>query len=319
MKNDPIEAALAQLDDLPLRTPAGKAAFTKALAAKSNLIVAKAARLIGNAQWIELNPEMVVAFDRMIAKGATIDRACAAMIAIARALVQFDCDAPDLYLRGIQHVQMEASYGPAIDTATELREVCAMGLANSTYPHKLRDLVPLLVDKEWRVRAGVIRAIGVIGTDAASLLLRFKMLSGDKDPEVMSDCFVAVLTVEGAAGVPLVARFVESDNPEVREAAILAIGASRRADAVEWLMAKFEQTADKPGRKCILLSLSTSRVEAAVAFLLDIVRNATPATSALAVDALSIHARDQQLSAQVDSAVASRDDRMPFTKLVTDE
>jgi HEAT repeat protein len=319
MKNDPIEAALAQLDDIPLRTPAGRAAFTKALAAKSNLIVAKAARLIGNAQWIEFNPEMVTAFSRMIAKGAAIDKACAAMIAIARALVQSDFDAPDMYLQGIHHVQMEASYGPAIDTAAELREVCAMGLANSTYPHKLRELVPLLVDKEWRVRAGAIRAIGVIGTDAASLLLRFKMLSGDKDAEVMSDCFMAILTLEGAEGVPLVARFAESENPEVREAAILAIGASRRADAVEWLIAKFAQTADKPGRKCILLALSTSRVEAAVAFLLETVRNATPATSTLAVDALSIHARDQQLSAQVDLAIASRADHTPFTKLRTDE
>jgi HEAT repeat protein len=319
MKNDPIEAALAQLDDIPIHTPAGKAAFTKALAAKSNLIVAKAARLIGNAQWIELNPEMAAAFSRMIAKGAAIDKACAAMIGIARALVQSDYDAPDLYLQGIQHVQMEASYGPAIDTAAELREVCAMGLANSTYPHKLRELVPLLVDKEWRVRAGAIRAIGVVGTDAASLLLRFKMLSGDKDSEVMSDCFMAILTLEGAEGAPLVARFAESDDPEVREAAILAIGASRRADAVEWLIAKFAQTADKPGRKCILLSLSTSRLEAAIAFLLDLVRSATPATSTLAVDALSIHARDQQLSAQVDAAIASRADHTPFTKLVADE
>jgi HEAT repeat protein len=319
MKNDPIETALAQLDDIPLHTPTGKAAFTKALAAKSNLIVAKAARLIGNAQWIELNPDMAAAFSRMIAKGAVIDKACAAMIAIARVLVQSDYDAPDLYLRGIHHVQMEASYGPAIDTAAELREVCAMGLANSIYPHKLRELVPLLVDKEWRVRAAVIRAIGVIGTDAASLLLRYKMLLGDKDPEVMSDCFMAVLTLEGAEGVPLVAPFAESGNPEVREAAILAMGASRRADAVEWLIAKFANTADKPGRKCILLSLSTSRMETAVAFLLDLVRNGSPATSTLAIDALSIHARDRQLSAQVDSAVASRNDNMPFTKLVADE
>lgn len=319
MKNDPIEAALAQFDDIPLRTAEGKAAFSKALAAKSNLIVAKAARLIGHAQWLELNPEMAAAFHRMLAKGAASDKACAAAIAIARALVQSDFDAPDLYLRGIRHVQMEASYGPAIDTAAELREVCAMGLANSTYPHKLRELLPLLVDKEWRVRAGAIRAIGVIGTESASLLLRFKMLSGDKDPEVMSDCFTAILALEGAEGLPLVAGFAESDNSEVREAAILAIGASRRADAVEWLIAKFAATAGKPGRKCILLSLSTSRVEAAIVFLLDLIRNATPAASALAIDALSIHARDRQLSAQVDDAIACRARDTPFSKLVVDE
>ena len=306
MKNDPIESALARLDEIPLQTRDGKAGFTKALAAKSNLVVAKAARLIGGAQWIDLNAEMASAFDRLIAKGAALDKGCAAMIAIARALVQLDYDAPDLFLRGIRHVQMEASWGPAVDAAAELREVCAMGLANSTYPHKLRELIPLLVDKEWRVRAGAIRAIAVIGTDGASLLLRFKMLSGDKDPEVMSECFIAVLALEGGEGVPMVAAFAHSGNPEVREAAILAMGASRRTDAVEWLIAEFAKTADPAGRKCILLSLSTSRVEAAVAFLLELIRNGSASASALAIDALSIHARDEQLRAQVEAAAGSR-------------
>jgi hypothetical protein len=306
MKNDPIETALARLDEIPLHTPEGKTAFTKALAAKSNLVIAKAARLIGNAQWIELNNEMANAFDRMIEKGAAVDKGCAAMIAIARALVQLEFDAPDLYLRGIHHIQMEASWGPAIDTAAELREVCAIGLANGTYPHKLRELVPLLVDKEWRVRAGAIRAIGVIGTEAASLLLRYKMLSGDKDPEVMSDCFIAVLALEGSAGVALVVPFAKSQYSEIREAAILAIGASRRNDAVAWLIAEFPRTADPAGRKCIMLSLSTSRVESAVQFLLDLIRTANSPTAALATDALSIHARDRQLREQVEAATASR-------------
>ncbi len=306
MKNDPIESALARLDEIPVHTPEGKAAFTKALAAKSNLIIAKAARLIGNAQWIDLNNEMASAFGRMIEKGAALDKACAAMIAIARALVQIEYDEPDLFLRGIHHVQMEASFGPPIDTATELREVCAMGLANSTYTHKLRELVPLLVDKEWQVRAGVIRAIGVIGNEAASLLLRYKMLSGDKDPEVMSDCFIALLALEGGDGLALVAPFAKSQDREIREAALLAMGASRRADALAWLIAEFPQTADPAGRKCILLSLSTSRVEAAIEFLLDLIRTASPPTAALATDALSIHGRDRQLREQVEAATASR-------------
>jgi HEAT repeat protein len=201
---------------------------------------------------------------------------------------------------------MEGSWGPAIDAGAELREVCAMGLANSNYPHKLRELLPLLVDKEWRVRAGAIRAMAVIGTEAASLLLRFKMLSGDKDPEVMSECFMAVLTLEGREGVPMVAAFAGSGNPEVREAAILAMGASRRADAVEWLIAEFSTTADPAGRKCILLSLATSRVVAGIAFLLGLVRDGSASTSALAVDALSIHSRDEQLRAQIEAALSLR-------------
>ena len=306
MKNDPIESALARLDDIPTHSGEGRAAFSKALAAKSNLVVAKAARLIGAAQWLDLTDEMVAAFHRMIEKGSAIDKACAATIAIARALVQLDFDAPDLYLRGIRHIQMEGSYGPPVDAATELRAVCAMGLANSTYPHKLRELVPLLVDKEWQVRAGTIRALAVIGNEAASLLLRYKMLSGDKDPEVTSECFSAVLVVEGGDGIPLVASFTSSSDPEVREAAILAMGASRRTDAVDWLLARFPQTADSTGRKLILLALSTSRSEAATAFLLDLIRTGSAQTSTLAADALSIHHRDARLRAQVQDALHSR-------------
>ena len=306
MKNDPVESAITRLDEIPLHTPEGKSAFTKALAAKSNPVIAKAARLIANAQWTELCADLATAFDRLIPKGAAADKGCAAMIAIARALVQLDYDSPDLFLQGIHHVQMEASWGPAIDTAAELREVSAMGLANSSYPHKLRELIPLLVDQEWRVRAGVIRAIAVIGTESAALLLRYKMLSGDKDPEVMSECFVAILTLEGGAGVALVSGFARSREPEMREAAILAMGASRRADAIEWLIAEFPRTPDQSGRKSILLSLSSSRVETAIQFLLNLVRTASAATSTLAADALSIHGRDEQLRSQVDAALSER-------------
>jgi hypothetical protein len=310
MKNDPIESALARLDDLPLRTPEGRAAFTKALAAKSNLVVAKAARILGAAQWLELSGEMAVAFDRMIEKAAAIDKACAATTAIARALVQLDYDSPDLFLRGMSHVQMEASWGPAVDAAVELRAVCAMGLANSTYPHKLGALIPLLVDKEWQARAGAIRAIAAIGGESASLLLRFKMLSGDREPEVMAECFTAILAIEGSEGVPLVAQFAgPHGEPEVREAALLAMGASRRVDAVDWLIRQFPATAAIPLRKCILLSLSTSRVEAAITFLLELIRTGSSPAAALAVDALSIHSRDRSLSAQVDDAVRSREER----------
>lgn len=306
MKDDPIVSALARLDEIPLDATEGKAEFTKALAAKSNLVVAKAARLAGNAHWADLAPAMESAFDRMIAKGAAIDKACAAMIAIARALIAVEHDAPELYLRGMRYVQMEGSYGPPIDTAAELREVCAMGLANSTWPHKLRDMIPLLADGEWKVRAGGIRAIAVVGSEPASLLLRFKMITGDKEPEVMSECFAAILDLEGAEGVRLVAQAASSGNLELREAAILALGASRRPDAVDWLKEKFQSTIDREGRRAILLALSTSRVEEAIDFLLELMRSGTGSVPEQAEEALKIHARDEQLRARMDEAIRRR-------------
>jgi hypothetical protein len=304
MKNDPIVSALARLDEIPLDTPAGEAEFTNALASKSNLIVAKAARLAGSLQG--LAPAMETAFDRMMAKGAALDKGCAAMIAIARALIIMEHDAPELYLRGMRYVQMEGSYGPPIDTAAELREVCAMGLANSTWPHKLRDMIPLLADGEWKVRAGVIRAIAAMGGEPGSLLLRFKMITGDQEPEVMSECFAAILDLEGSEGVRVVTQAASSGKPEIREAAILALGASRRADAVDWLKEKFRSTIDRDGRRAILLALSTSRVEAAIDFLLELMRSGTGSVPAQAEEALKIHARDEQLRARMDEAIRSR-------------
>ncbi|HVW09340.1 MAG TPA: HEAT repeat domain-containing protein [Bryobacteraceae bacterium] len=306
MKNDPILAALDRLDQIPLQTPEGKAELTKALAAKSNLIVAKAARLLGSAQWTELAPLMIGAFDRMMAKGSAADKGCAAMIAIARALVTMEHDAPELYLRGMRYIQMEASYGPAIDTAAELREVCVMGLANSVWPHKLRDMILLLADSEWKVRAGAIRAIAVVGGEPAALLLRFKIITGDQEPEVMAECFTAAIDLEGAEGVKIVARATSAAKPELREAAILALGASRRPDAIEWLKEKLQSTADREGRRAILLALATSRVEGAIEFLLELVRSASDFAAAQAQEALGIHARDEQLRARLEEAIRSR-------------
>ena len=306
MKSDPIVSALARLDEIPLDSPESKAEFAKALAAKSNLVVAKAARLAGNAHRADLAPAMESAFDRMMAKGAAIDKACAAMIAIARALIAMEHDAPELYLRGMRYVQMEGSYGPPIDAAAELREVCAMGLANSTWRHKLRDMIPLLGDGEWKVRAGAIRAIAVVGGEPASLLLRLKIIAGDREPEVMSECFAAILELEGSDGVEVVAKAASSGIPEFREAAILSLGASRRPDAVEWLMERFQSTIDREGRRTILLALSTSRVDAAIDFLLELMRSGTGSAPAQAEEALRIHARDEQLRVRMDEAIRSR-------------
>jgi hypothetical protein len=49
MKNDPIEKALAALDDIPLHTPEGRRQIEKALDSKSSLVAAKAARIAGDA------------------------------------------------------------------------------------------------------------------------------------------------------------------------------------------------------------------------------------------------------------------------------
>ena len=307
MKNDPIQTALAALDDIQVGAPDAGKRFGKALAAKSNLIVAKAARIAGDAQLTELTGDLAAAFGRFLDKGSAADKGCVALTAMARALVKLDHDDADLFRRGMKHVQMEGVWGGSEDTAAELRAVCATGLANSRDPRKLRAMVELLTDRQWPARIGAVRAIATVGSEAAALLLRFKALIGDREPEVLSECLTGLLEVDGAEALPLAAQLVDAKEAEVREAAILALGASRRADAIEYLKEKFEAVADRDTRKCILLALASSRTETAIEFLLDLIRQGSDTTAALALSAMSIHAGDARLQEAVEQAKAGRD------------
>ena len=302
MKADPIEAALAQLGHVPLHTSEGQKQIAKALSGKSNLVAAKAARIAGEALWPELTSDLVAAFDTFIARGAAGDKGCAASIAIARALFNLDHGDADVYLKGVRHVQMEGS----VDTAAELRAICAMGLANTRYPGLLRAMVDLLVDREWQARAGAVRALAVASSEAALLLLRFKALSGDREPEVIADCFTGLLSAEGAESVPFVASFADSKDEEVKDAAILALGASRRADAVDWMIERFQHVADVETRKSLLLSLATSRTEAAVGFVLQLIREGSAQISDFAVSAMEVNRGDGQIQGRIDEALRNR-------------
>jgi HEAT repeat protein len=306
MKNDPILAALSQLDDLQAHTPEGRKQFAKALASKSSLVVAKAARILGDNQASEFTEDLVNAFGRFLGKGAASDRGCAALTALARALFRLDCDDAALFRRGMKHVQMEGTWGGSEDVAAELRAVCGMGLANTRDPRRLRDLVELLADRQWPARAGAARAIAAVGSDAAALLLRLKILTGDREPEVISDCLTGLLDVEGAEALPLVESVADSRDEALRDAAILALGASRRADAIEVLKARFDRTADPAAKKCILLALASSRTEAAVEYMIGLIRTGTAATAEAAAEAMSIHRGDARIQAAIEEARAAR-------------
>ncbi len=235
-----------------------------------------------------------------------IDKGCRALTAIARALYTLDYDGADLYLAGMRHVQQEPGYLGANDTAVELRAVCAMGLVSTNYRYKLRELVDLLVDPEWQARAGAVRAIATAGSEAAALLLRLKAQVGDKEPDVMADCFSGLLAVEGSEALPLVTSFADGRAKEVREAAILALGESRRAEAVEWLKEKFARAADGETRQAILLALATSRTEAAIEFVLGVIRSGGEQTLAMAVSAMEVNMGDRRIQEEVEKALKQR-------------
>jgi HEAT repeat protein len=306
MKPDPADQAIEKLSAAAPDTPEGRKIFISALASRYNRVIARAAKILDNLRIADLCPQMADALTRLMSKGEASDKGCVAMLALARTLVNLDYDAPELYLQGMKYVQKEASWGPPVDTAVDLRATCAMGLANSLYPSKYNPLIELLVDAEWGARSGAVRALAALGTESAYILLRYKARIGDENPEVLSTCLEALLAGEGASALPLVTTIAATAGPETREAAILALGASRRDDAIAWLIRRCGEAVRENDRRPLYLALSSSRTEPALDFLLELLRASRSSIFALVNEALAIHGRDPQLRDRIEAAIRAR-------------
>jgi hypothetical protein len=146
---------------------------------RNNFIVAKAARLVADAELFALLPEVLAAFDRFFIDAAKSDPQCWAKNALAKALLKLGHRAKDAYLRGMRHHQMEASWGPPVDTAGTLRATCAHALVDCpamSDADLLTALLEPLTDTDKTVRMEGARAIAQVGGVSAALLLRLRAL-----------------------------------------------------------------------------------------------------------------------------------------------
>ena len=179
----------------------------KALAHRNNFIVAKAADLVREFRMAQLIPDMLTAFDRFFDDAVKTDPQCWAKNAISRALFALDHQEPEVYLRGMQHIQKEPVWGGQSDTAGTLRATCALALVQCrslTDAALLTHLIELAGDKDKAVRAEVMRAIEQVGSPPASLLLRLRAILGADEPEVLGACYSGILRLEGAKAIPWV-------------------------------------------------------------------------------------------------------------------
>ena len=285
-------------------SPAGRAEAAKYLNSKMNLVVAKAARIAGEWLAAELTPQLVEAFDRFMLKPETSDKRCAAKIEILKALCKLEYPSPSIFRRSLRHVQMEPTWGGSVDTAAAVRALGAMGLAQTDYPEALEEIVPLLLDAERDARIGALRAIAASGLPGGALLLRLKALSGD-EPEVLGECFAALLRAAPSQSLEFVAKFLDHREEAVAEAAALALGDSRLESAFAVLREAFERTRALP-RRTLLLAIALLRRENAIDYLLDLVQNGEGKTSADAVAALAMYEKDPNLQERLDRARQTR-------------
>jgi len=310
-----LEERLDQLSQLrhEPHSPATGRELRKALASRHHVVAAKAAKLVAELGLSDLSPDLVAAFDRFLEQPVKTDKGCLAKVAIAAALVELEQPAVDLFRRGIRHVQMEPSFGPPVDAAVELRAHCAIGLANSGYRDAVLELVPLLIDSGSSARLAAARGIAAAGGAEAETLLRFKVLAGDDEPEVLTECFVGLLELVPERSLDFVGEFLGDDDPlsgllgggdsTVAEAAVLALGESRLEAAVPILREQWERCCDRQRGQTILLALVTSRRESALDFLLGLVAGGEPWEASDAITALAIYRDDPRICDRVANAL----------------
>jgi HEAT repeat protein len=168
----------------------------------------------------------------------------------------------------------------------------------------LRLLVDAMGDPAQNVRVEAVRAVAEMGGDEGPLLLRLKARAGDREPPVVGQAFDSLLQLEGAGAVEFVADFLSGGNQDVRAEAALALGSSRRPEAVEALEGAWRGSRDPDLRQTVARAISTSRQERGFAFLLDLVKNGRAAEAATALDALSLHRELPEIWRRVEEAAA---------------
>jgi len=279
----------------------------KGLADPSNLVVASAATMIGDRAIRELAADLVAAFERLLIEPEKSDKQCRGKIAVVEALNKLEYAQPEIFLRGIAHFQEHGwDEEKDQDAAGPLRAHAAFGLARINHPDLLLYLTDLLLDSDKRARAGAARALGGSGSLAAIPLLRFKARLGDKEPEIMGECFSALLELGPTQALPFVAGFLHSFSAGVQEAAIFALAESRHPDAFPIL--KNAQPQTPPAiQETILLAIAMLRLPPALDFLIDLIARKDP-HSRSALSALAIHRHQGKIKERVAAAVAANGD-----------
>lgn len=309
-KSPKLEDLLERLNQIQSDPTTQEAITTlsQVLKSKYAVAIARAARIIGKAELKQFCPELETVFGKLLLNAAASDPACVAKKAIAEALYRMEYRGQDLFLSGIHHIQMEPVWGGSIDTAPGLRGFCALGLVRMHYPDSMLELADLLADPESEARIGAARAIAYSENPQGVPLLRLKVKIGDADPQVLSECFVALLQLSPVQSLSLVAMFLDHADEQICEMAALALGESRIPAALAVLSDWWQRNRQPELRRTALLAISMLRQDDALDFLLSIVMDGKIDDAKVAIAALKIYQDDSTLWQRVKDAARQRKD-----------
>lgn len=278
----------------------------KYLANKSNLIAARAADMARTANATSLADALTAAFWRFMENPAKTDPGCFAKKAIVEALYELAAPAKDVFLAGIKHVQPEPRWGGDGDTAAEVRGLSAMGLVRTGYPDVMNELVELLMDRSHQARILAARAVAYTGWDKGALLLRLKILAGDREPEVTAECLLALARIERTRALDFVKRYLATPDDSISGAAALALGEMRHASALAVLLERWAHDPAVDARRGLVLPIALSRLPESIEFLINVLNDASEPLAVAVIEALRIYRHDDATRARLRAAVDAR-------------
>ncbi len=283
--------------------PGSHALFGAALTRSQSFVAAKAATAIREHRLEGFEDDLKAAFDRFLRDPIKTDPGCLAKLATLEALdhLEVSDDAP--FVKAIRHFQLEPAYKKPVDTAAGLRARGAMGLARLGHPDFLLLLADLLADPEPNVRQAAADALAFRGDRAGAATLQLKLNHGDEEPEVLLACLSGLVALAPDWGLRKAGALLAGKDEPMREIAAMALGESRRDDALDELFRALDDEVLSPRRALLLRAVAMHRSDRALEKLLAIIAAGARPDAEAAIEALAFRALEPGLHDRVMEAV----------------
>jgi len=300
-----LQQRIAELRALDADAPASQGKIRAAIGSPAGLLVAAAASLVEEHRLEPIVPELAPAFERLCEDPVKRDPGCRGKLAIARALHALDHWEDRVFVAGLTYVQREGWGGE--DTAAELRGVCGLAHAHFARADALDVLAGMLGDRERTTRLAAAQALGDAGRPDATALLRFKVLLGDEEPQVLAACLESLFALARDASYGFVVRLLAAHD-ERAEVAALALGQGRFAAAFDELAAWCIGCPPEQRHRIGYLALALLRSEAATAYLLEAIGTHGRLDAVAAARALATFKDDAAVAERVRAAAKLQKD-----------
>lgn len=308
-----LEKKLAQISELRKEEPNPKAIQILAtiLAKDEGAAVARAADLVVEWALFEQQPALAKAFERLLEGASKIGPQCWGKVALIRALQALGWHDPEIYRLGCRCVQLEPVWGGQEDSAPALRAQSALALSSCSgisYDQAINELVRLLADPAWNVRAGAAQAIANLGYPQGAPLLRLRALLGDAEPGVIGACLEGLLHLSHTEAVPFIQEFLDHPDAAVRLEAHCILAASSLTEAVELAISELETLTNPRARKAVMAALASSPSPSALEFLLGLLSRGSRSKALAALEVLHPRLQQSEFYERTQAAIAQNPD-----------